>query len=243
MAYRPPNRTPVLNLGKAKNDSDNNGPSFHKFLNLPAELRMEIYKHYIDDLGPVPPEEHDNQPPLTRASSLLRKEALPLFYSHATFAAGVDIWPPLFEPTTLDINTITMLGRLSDEHLARIRHVKLTVDFDKQPVRRFVVSLDLTQWRDQNHAIRIERTIPAGFVRYEDAFRTGMEEAMQILFDDVRPRSRDRWRVRCFRVLSAVETALDLVFYDDEDWSKKARKECREIVRNIVKGGKGVRDE
>lgn len=243
MAYRPPNRTPVLNLGQANNTSKTNSPSFPKFLDLPTELRLEVYEHYFDDLGPIPPEEHDNQPALTRASSLLRQEALPLFYSHSTFEAGVDIWPPLFEPTALDINTVSMLGRLSEEHLARIRHVKLTVDFDKQPMRRFVVSLDLTQWRDMSRAIRIERTIPASFVRYEDTFRSGMEEAMQILFDDVRPRLRDRGRVSCFRVLSAVEMALDLVFYDDEYWSEEARHECKEISRNIKKGGKGVRDE
>jgi len=48
--------------------------SFPQFLELPEEIRELIYIQYLADLKqPV-------EPPITRASQLLRKETLPLFY-------------------------------------------------------------------------------------------------------------------------------------------------------------------
>lgn len=236
MAYRPPNRTPVLNLGQVNestNSPEDDSSCFPRFTSLPPELRAMVYKHYFDDLGTIPPEEQDNQPPLTRASPQLRQEALPVYYSHNTFSAGIDVWPPIYDfivpATSLDYNTDRMLQHLSAEHLSRIRYLKLTLDFDMSPMRRFVVTLDLTQWHDYSRAVRIERTIPASKVRYHDHFRTGVDRAMRMLFDDVRPQNGER--VSCRRVLESAETAVDLTFYDDGRWYGRAKKECLDVVR------------
>ncbi|KAF2166940.1 hypothetical protein M409DRAFT_54702 [Zasmidium cellare ATCC 36951] len=52
--------------------------TFTKFLELPTELRVHIYLLHFADLPPVPIS--TESPPITQVSSLLRKEALPLWY-------------------------------------------------------------------------------------------------------------------------------------------------------------------
>lgn len=63
--------------------------SFPRFEDLPAELRVRIYEHHIDDLSreyglDIPP-----QPPITGVNRLARKEALPIFYVRYTFGMPV----------------------------------------------------------------------------------------------------------------------------------------------------------
>ncbi len=55
---------------------------FEKFSDLPAELRVRIYKLHFDSLAGTGVGE---QPPITRVSRLLRKEALPVFYDASNF--------------------------------------------------------------------------------------------------------------------------------------------------------------
>lgn len=54
-------------------------PDFHRFLELPAELRNRIYAMHFESLGE--PQHPPSQPPLTLTSRQLRSEALPMFYS------------------------------------------------------------------------------------------------------------------------------------------------------------------
>jgi hypothetical protein len=55
---------------------------FDKFFDLPPELRSTVYQKYCEDF---PPLALPHQPPLTLASRLLRREALPVFYEQSTF--------------------------------------------------------------------------------------------------------------------------------------------------------------
>jgi hypothetical protein len=138
MAYRPPGLAPVLGLGQVKEQEDDE-PSFARFGDLPPELKNIVYKHYCVDLGLISSCEYryDDQPALLRQSAELRAEALPVFYSHSTFLAEVDIWPPPFEgevlPATLDKCTKDMMLALAPTHLCRIRHLSLNVELDMEP--------------------------------------------------------------------------------------------------------------
>ncbi|KAK5171386.1 uncharacterized protein LTR77_004530 [Saxophila tyrrhenica] len=80
-------------LQQALVTADDN-PTFDRFLDLPPELRMMIYTfHFADYPRPMHAPE---QPPVTRVSSLIRKEALPIFYFTLPFQLNM----LLAEPTT-----------------------------------------------------------------------------------------------------------------------------------------------
>lgn len=59
--------------------------TFHGFTSLPPELRARIYDCYFADLAEDGPLCLPVDPPLTRASRLLRMEALPVFLKTCTF--------------------------------------------------------------------------------------------------------------------------------------------------------------
>jgi hypothetical protein len=68
-------------LARALEKADDNAT--FRLLDLPPEIRNMIYERYISDLPNI--RCLHIQPPLTLASRVLRSEALPLFYSCATF--------------------------------------------------------------------------------------------------------------------------------------------------------------
>jgi hypothetical protein len=237
MAYRPPGLAPVLGLGQVKEQEDDE-PSFARFGDLLPELKNIGYKHYCVDLGLIYSCEYryDDQPALLRQSAELRAEALPVFYSHSTFLAEVDIWPPPFEgevlPATLDKCTKDMMLELDDTNLCRIKHLSLNVEFDMEPWRRFVITFDLTQWDDFDRAIRIERTLPTERFQYDDTFKKGIQTAIRLLFDIVPRRPYLQGRPRCDDVLETAEELLDVWFHDNEYWEEEAFDESLEAARN-----------
>ncbi|KAK3074799.1 hypothetical protein LTR53_002465 [Teratosphaeriaceae sp. CCFEE 6253] len=58
-------------------------PSFHRFLELPPELRNQVYKYYYAECRDVV--FAPTQPPLTRCCILVRREALHMFYATRVF--------------------------------------------------------------------------------------------------------------------------------------------------------------
>lgn len=52
---------------------------FDKFLDLPCELRLMVYEIHLEGLELPKGPRSVKPPPVCRASSLLREEALPLF--------------------------------------------------------------------------------------------------------------------------------------------------------------------
>lgn len=71
----------IAELEKADNEV-----KFTKFLELPAELRNNVYEKYFESLGDLPLLPH--QPPLLLAVRQLREEGMPKYYSHSTFTLG-----------------------------------------------------------------------------------------------------------------------------------------------------------
>lgn len=104
-------------------------PKFHKFRDLPAELRNNIYGKYFDALPSLPLQPY--QPPLTLVPSL-RAESLPFFWDNCTFTFDFHITTRrrrgfLFNENTTIISDITTahVDRLYKRDFARIRRIKL----------------------------------------------------------------------------------------------------------------------
>lgn len=55
---------------------------FPRFMELPPELRVQIYTDYFSSLGSLDQPVH---PPISKVSRLLRQESLPLFYAKSRF--------------------------------------------------------------------------------------------------------------------------------------------------------------
>lgn len=112
--------------------------TFSRFLDLPRELRDDIYAKYFDALPVLPLKRH--QPPLTQVSSLIRKESLSLYYSNCTFTFAFDtnIHTHIsklykdFKRTDTSQATDRLLSRISDSDFARIRNFRLQI---WEPVR------------------------------------------------------------------------------------------------------------
>lgn len=212
MAGAPPSRTPVLNLGGG-NGQSNDATSFATLLQLPPELRVMVYEEHFKDFGTVPSTHY--QPDLALTSRLLRQEALPLFYQRSTFATTMNIWTRhnnrLLAPS-LDVSTDDMLDNVPEENLSLVTKVKLLLEFNITPTRRFEVTFDFKQWHDFSLAARIERVVPKGDIKYEDLFMGGIRAAMKTVFKDVSPLEGNRW-VTCEQVLSVAEKEIDDVFY------------------------------
>ncbi|KAM3420551.1 hypothetical protein BST61_g3814 [Cercospora zeina] len=67
------------------------GETFNRFLDLPAELRVHIYELYLEDFGAKKePLDAPYPMPLAEACSLVRREFLPVYHSLCTFEFDID---------------------------------------------------------------------------------------------------------------------------------------------------------
>ena len=114
--------------------ADDEHNAFHRFLDLPPELRERVYTQffnsYIDDDNPK------CQPPISYASRTVRQEALPVFYGCCWFSirASCGISREL-KPITdgqriadvLSPNSAAFMKSISALELGRIRSLRLNV--------------------------------------------------------------------------------------------------------------------
>jgi hypothetical protein len=105
-------------------------PEFHRFSELPPELRNRVYKFYFDSLGKVPP--RFVVPPLCRASSQLRSETTGLFFEHSTF---IILLRPVYSPqgqqllyrhpAQLHYHNVVARANIPTLNFARIKHLSI----------------------------------------------------------------------------------------------------------------------
>jgi hypothetical protein len=135
-------------LAKALRLADQN-PSFHRFLELPSELRTSIYTFYCASFADEPLT-LPTYPPLARTNRQLLEEVLPVFYSSCTFAVNLttDVHE-YFQPITgtgsaagllapapgaiphvlrMQRETTLFFKALSSEHIANIQSLEVTFD-------------------------------------------------------------------------------------------------------------------
>lgn len=106
-------------------EKDDDEPSFHKVMDLPAELRVRIYEFYIEDF-PIALYK-PTQPPLATISRHIRNEFLPVFYKRHEFVLKMRLitkkgcrlqWTP---------HTDCFIKSLHPHHLAMIRKINIEV--------------------------------------------------------------------------------------------------------------------
>jgi hypothetical protein len=130
-------------------------PDLSKFFALAPELRGMVYKEYYAALPALPLNPH--QPPLVLASSQLRQEALPLYYSECAFFLAIHthfhqptrlIAPVPFaaaaNPKTDFLFSGIAAGRLSAADLSRIRRFNLV---HAHRGRRSGEAVTRTEWK------------------------------------------------------------------------------------------------
>lgn len=125
-------------------------PEFHRFLELPSELRTSIYTFYCSDFA-TEPLTLPTYPPLARTNNQLLEEVLPVFYNSCTFAVNLstDV-SDYFQPITgtgsaaglapapgpgaiphvlrMQRETTLFFKALSSEHIANIQSLEVTFD-------------------------------------------------------------------------------------------------------------------
>lgn len=124
----------IANLKKLLELADD-GAIFHRFSDLPPELRGKIYCHYFDSLH----DEHSSplalarpicgQPPITYACRQTRQEALPLFYSRCRFVLPTDSCKD--NSIRLRRDALDLLHNTSADNVARIRFLAMHIDISE----------------------------------------------------------------------------------------------------------------
>lgn len=126
-------------LAKALRSADQT-PQFHRFLELPPELRTAIYTFYCADFADEPLT-LPTYPPLARVNRQLREEVLTVFYSECTFAVGLTTGihsdlqlaaagavGGIPHVLRMQRETTLFLKSLSAEHLGHIQRFEITFD-------------------------------------------------------------------------------------------------------------------
>lgn len=98
--------------------------TFDRFCDLPPEIRTQIYGLHFDALKSkclsLP-----CQPPVTRASRLLRSEALPMFYGSSTF--HIHLEDSIRMVRGFEGDRTFWLSRLSDEAIGDMRSMRFWI--------------------------------------------------------------------------------------------------------------------
>ena len=115
-----------------KNDDDST--IFHRFLDLPAELRNRVYEFYVEDFPRTL--KLPTKPPLSRTCRLLCQEVLPIFYANLEFEIHLSQNALSSKKFSEDIETQMFLVHLSLADVACIRKLKLVINQAEGPYNR-----------------------------------------------------------------------------------------------------------
>ncbi|PPJ60619.1 hypothetical protein CBER1_03623 [Cercospora berteroae] len=160
--------------------------TFDRFLDLPAELRVMIYKFHLHDLEATAenPEHLWAQPPITKVNKLIRTETLDLFHNTCdfTFKFRQNSGSTYYEWCRMDLKFVTMAKMYA------IRHLRV---FGQMWVQRSQESNWLVVIDTKTKAIRLDpveavnHPFAWGDVGFE-AVRSGMEKRVKKLLDECR---------------------------------------------------------
>lgn len=152
------NRHTLINLLRAADAS----PTFDKPTHLPAELRTRIYELYMEPFSNIPLVA-PTEPPLTRASRLLRTESLPVFYGQCSFQFTYVSGPGDAGPLYLVRPSPKYLLALSPKKIGALRKLSLIIEtgcrfrlYMPRSILHIGVDLRLGSHGDR-HAIVIEQ--------------------------------------------------------------------------------------
>ncbi|GIZ47052.1 hypothetical protein CKM354_001015300 [Cercospora kikuchii] len=196
-------RSLVNKLITALETADAN-PSFKYLLDLPPELRVLIYGFYMSNFDSTL--QSPTQPPLTKVSTQIRQESLPIFYNTCTFGLALVAQQKLPPPgigsgwhLVWHPDTDTYLKSLLPESLAMMRsfHIQIVTSIGRGHVSnqnsRSVFKVRIGNRKNSCVVELIERphlfnTIhPWVFARWNDHLAT-LEGEIQAVFEIARRR-------------------------------------------------------
>jgi hypothetical protein len=138
-------------LEKADDDA-----TFDRFLDLPPEIRQQIFTHYFDSLNDSynhSPKE--GQPPIALACRQTRQEALPLFYSRCRFAFDSQSYTTLGKEYRIPKHSADFLKNTSNDDFARIHLLSMSVDTFKHHIQFSVtITIDIN---DNERPLKVSR--------------------------------------------------------------------------------------
>jgi hypothetical protein len=122
-------------------------PKFHRFLELPPELRNCVYIFHLESLGKVPP--RFVVPPLCRASRQLKLETTALFYEHCTFVVLLMTIHVPDDKAQLHYHTEIARSNIPHSAFARIKHlfIRLKEHSHRPPMANWLIDLTCGQCR------------------------------------------------------------------------------------------------
>jgi hypothetical protein len=112
---------------------------FHKFSELPPELRNRVYTYYFKSMGEVPP--RFALPPLCKASRQLRLESTGLFFEHCTFIVTLNPW---YQEARLHYHTEVAGFNIPTTTFARTKHLHIELRYSPFESPLLDYSVDLT---------------------------------------------------------------------------------------------------
>ena len=126
--------------------------TFHRFSEIPPELRNRIYNLYFESLGNIPP--RFVVPPLCRASRQMRLETTELFFEQSTFVVylrRVDGTRhpllPYRHQARLHYHTEVARSNIPSLSFARIKHLHIELKAASNLAPMATWSIDLTSGR------------------------------------------------------------------------------------------------
>jgi hypothetical protein len=126
---------------------------FHRFSELPPELKNRIFTYYFKSLGNVPP--RFALPPLCQASRQLRLDSTGLFFEHCTFIVTLRPWY-MQKEARLHYHTEVARLNIPTSTFACIKHLHIELRYTSIESPLLAYSVDLTdgrstQWSRPDH--------------------------------------------------------------------------------------------
>lgn len=120
-------------------------PTFSRFEDLPPEIRTIVYEIYMNDFAGKDLE-RPTQPPLARATRLLRKEALPVFYGKCTFVVYLDSGMHSYYRSGVRDVSSKYLKALSAENVGYMRNIAIHFQhrFPGQFMKSFIIRINMS---------------------------------------------------------------------------------------------------
>ncbi|KAK3702020.1 hypothetical protein LTR37_015134 [Vermiconidia calcicola] len=193
--------------------------TFPHFLDLPAELRSEVYNHY---LATFPGISHASRPPLLcKTSKLIRSEILPLSLRRLTY--GLNLCIPHFRPDPRCSRPTRLaadfLATLPVKHIAEIRRLSVRINYGSVCTALITLSDDASR-----HTLEVKGSIgPKGSIA------VGHEEEVK---EEERMARRNELKARIGCVLEEVCTRAEKGFIVEDIY--RIRKTLEDMYRQVI---------
>ncbi|EMC97054.1 hypothetical protein BAUCODRAFT_436962 [Baudoinia panamericana UAMH 10762] len=182
-------------------EDDDMHPKFHRFSELPPELRVKLYEYYVGEFRQ--PIYAPSQPPLSKTSSLLRRELLPIFYASCSFKIRLTRTDGRERAlVTMPTRMLLFLHGTRPEHFALIKAIHICVAAGPMSFRASgqddlmkVLEMQITLPTDEKDAVSVDlphRDTLTQLSTQSVRFVRRLDRAVRKLFEAVMRRGKNK---------------------------------------------------